>query len=89
MREMSSNLLIAGLCLCLLQTSVSGLTFSLGNLTLFNVNFKTPTILGRSVAVDSNVRIENDVDPNIEEDSHLNTVSKVYKCGTVKAEACN
>jgi len=74
--EMSANLLIFALSLCLLQSGiVEGLSLTFGNLTLFNVNFKTPAILGRSVALDSNLRIENDVDPNIQEDSHLNTVS--------------
>lgn len=76
MREMSGTILTIGVCLCLLQPEIAAsLSFSWGNLSLFNVNFKTPTILGRSIAMDSNLRVETEVDPNIDEDSHLNTVS--------------
>ncbi|XP_039502057.1 lipase 3 isoform X1 [Drosophila santomea] len=79
---MSAKLLIVALSLCLLQSgSVEGISLSLGDITLFNVNFKTPTFLGRSVAVDSNVRLANDVDPNIQEDSHLNTYNLIKKYG--------
>ncbi|KAH8282129.1 hypothetical protein KR054_005724 [Drosophila jambulina] len=69
------------MCLCLLQTSVLGLTFSLGNLTLFNVNFTTPKILGQSASLNTQARLVDHEDPNIEEDSHLNTYSLIHKYG--------
>ncbi|XP_017099328.2 lipase 3 isoform X2 [Drosophila bipectinata] len=82
MREMSGNILLAVVCLCLIQTRIAAsLSFSWDNLSLFNVNFKTPTILGRSIAMDSNLRVENEVDPNIDEDSHLNTYGLIHKYG--------
>jgi len=69
------QLLLFTLSLGLVLESNADLSFIFGNTTLFNVNFKSPAWLGRSLPVASNVRIENDVDPNILEDSHLNTVS--------------
>ncbi|KQS70596.1 lipase 3 isoform X2 [Drosophila erecta] len=79
---MSAKLLIVALSLCLLQSGiVVAISLSLGDVTLFNVNFKTPTFLGRTVVLDSNVRLETDVDPNIMEDSHLNTFSLIKKYG--------
>ncbi|XP_017840863.2 lipase 3 isoform X2 [Drosophila busckii] len=76
------QLLLFALCLSLSQCgSQADLSFLLGNISLFNVNFKSPTWLGRSLAVDSHLRIEHDVDPNIQEDSHLNTYSLIKKYG--------
>lgn len=70
------QLQLFALCLCLVpRASNADLSFLFGNITLFNVNFKTPALLGRSITVRSNVHIDNSVDPNIQEDSHLNTVS--------------
>ncbi|XP_020807224.1 lipase 3 isoform X1 [Drosophila serrata] len=74
---MSIKLLICGLCLCLLQTSVSGLAFALGNVTLFNVDFKPPTIANKSL--ERTFRF--DLDPNIKEDSHLSTDGLIHKYG--------
>lgn len=69
-------LLLFGLCLCLAPLeSQADLSFIFGNISLFNLNFKTPTLLGRSITVNSNVQIDTTVDPNIQEDSHLDTVS--------------
>lgn len=65
-------LLIA--CLGLSQCSAY-LSFIFGDTSLFNVQFKTPAWLGRQIPLGSNIRIETDVDPNIQEDSHLSTVS--------------
>ncbi|EDW64196.1 lipase 3 isoform X1 [Drosophila virilis] len=76
------QLLLFALCLCLVpRSSNADLSFLFGNITLFNVNFKTPALLGRSISVKSNVNIDNSVDPNIQEDSHLNTYSLIKKYG--------
>ncbi|XP_001356046.3 lipase 3-like isoform X1 [Drosophila pseudoobscura] len=78
----SASLLIGALCLCLVQPEISaGLAMVLGNVTLFNVQFKSPSWLGRSIVADSNLRIESDVDPNILEDSHLDTIHLLQKYG--------
>lgn len=65
--------LLVGLCL---TQCTADLSFIFGDTSLFNVNFKTPAWLGRQIPLGSNIRIETDVDPNIQEDSHLNTVSE-------------
>ncbi|KAH8287886.1 hypothetical protein KR018_006369 [Drosophila ironensis] len=79
---MPSSLPLLALGLCLLHTEIAaGISLSWGNVSLFNVNFKTPPFLGRSIALDSNLRVENSVDPNIEEDSHLNTYGLIHKYG--------
>ncbi|EDW03611.1 lipase 3 isoform X1 [Drosophila grimshawi] len=76
------QLLLFTLCLCLVPLeSNADLSFLLGNITLFNVNFKSPKWLGRSISVQSNLRIDTEVDPNIQEDSHLNTYSLIHKYG--------
>ncbi|EDW76558.1 uncharacterized protein Dwil_GK14601, isoform A [Drosophila willistoni] len=78
----SSRLVFGLLCLGLLTNEIgANLTFMFSNLTLFNVEFKSPSWLGRSIAVNSNLRIENDVDPNIQEDSHMNTYELIHKYG--------
>ncbi|XP_023173193.2 lipase 3 isoform X1 [Drosophila hydei] len=75
-------LLLFGLCLCLAPLeSQADLSFIFGNISLFNLNFKTPTLLGRSITVNSNVQIDTTVDPNIQEDSHLDTYSLIKKYG--------
>lgn len=71
-------LLIA--CLGLSQCSAD-LSFIFGDTSLFNVQFKTPAWLGRQIPLGSNIRIETDVDPNIQEDSHLSTVSTQSELG--------
>ncbi|XP_060665937.1 lipase 3-like isoform X1 [Drosophila nasuta] len=76
------QLLLFSLCLTLVPfESNADLSLIFGNMTLFNVNFKSPAWLGRSIPVSNNVRIDSDVDPNILEDSHLNTYGLIKKYG--------